>query len=832
MSVPETDVSAVCAPRSIFSNGIFEGETPFDYPVTLLTFQLAFLSIMSLSMQELLRPLGQNRYICNLVGGILLGPSFLGHFAPELLEKYLLPERGKENLMMVVEMGMRFWYLLFGAQIHIGPMMKKMTRKAALIGSSALAAPILLCYPVTFLINKLVPTTMHCTVKPVFLIMSSIMTNISVIAGNIIDHQLLDTDLGNTAMSTAIFTTIVSYFPISFLLWVVPNEGKAHDVHWRVLSGAVLIVFLCFIVRPIFNWFAQKMPNEEDVKEQHVCGVLLGALLASFVSEAIGAHRMFGVYTYGLMLPHCALTTVVTKRLEDFNTMLLMPPLFAVIGNHIHLQSMFTSPKHWTLVLILVVMYLGKVGFTALTASHYNMTKKEGLLLGVLMSSKGILDILLANWFATRKLVGEEAGEMAIIMVSIVTTNLAIGPIVSFLYKRPTLLLHLDCRSIQELKPNSELRIVGCVYDKENSLSLMNLVQATHATKTSPISLSVLHLVHTTTRDSTMQQQGFENSGFFHEHPSSSVAEAMKTHRWADHINTNLQMKLSSYSTMPDHIIHAAESVRAAMIIIPFNTRRSLSSVPSDTVRSINVSVLEKAPSSVGMFVDLCFPRVSTTFHHVVVLYFGGPDDRETLSYASRMAEQEPTRLTVVRFLPTSVVVSTNPLSSTMMTEDDLCIHRFRSTAEGKLWLTYIEKFVNCGADIISAIQGMNKIHDLFMVGRRHSPATARLFSGMEAWSDYHELGLIGDLLVSPDFLAQAVLVVQQHTWAEDYQVEGDGRESVHGLHSQGQNNCYDLHGHSNDNVPLHHRSQNLAITHQEVQFDEYGWNWNLRAGF
>lgn len=139
--------------------------------------------------------------------------------------------------MMVVEMGMRFWYLLFGAQIHIGPMMKKMTRKAALIGSSALAAPILLCYPVTFLINKLVPTTMHCTVKPVFLIMSSIMTNISVIAGNIIDHQLLDTDLGNTAMSTAIFTTIVSYFPISFLLWVVPNEGKAHDVHWRVLSG-------------------------------------------------------------------------------------------------------------------------------------------------------------------------------------------------------------------------------------------------------------------------------------------------------------------------------------------------------------------------------------------------------------------------------------------------------------------------------------------------------------------------------------------------------------------------------------------------------------------
>ncbi|KAF3791094.1 Cation/H(+) antiporter 15 [Nymphaea thermarum] len=822
---------------SVSTNGIFEGEMPLNFFLPRLAFQVAFISFLNLAMQELLRPLGQSRYIASLIAGLLLGPSFLGHFAPELVDKYLFPESGRQALQVVVQVGVRFWYFLFGAQIHIGPMLKKMTSKARWIGTTSLMAPLLLCYPIASLVNKIVPATMHCDIKPLFLGMYFVMTNVSVIAGNVIDHELLDTDLGSTAMSSAIFIAIASALPINGILWLVPVEGKPYDAHWRVLCGTAFVAFLCFVARPIINWIVQHTQNEEDVKEHHVCGVLLGALVASVVTESIGAHITFGAFTYGLMMPHCALTTVVTKRLEDFNTMVLMPPFFAVIGLTIKLQSMFTSPKDWTLVLILFILYLGKISFIGLAASRYNMPKNEGLLLGVLMSSKGILDIMLVTWSTGKRLNGADGGEFSILMVGIVVTNLIIGPTVSFLYKRPTLQLHRGCRSIQELKPNSELRILSCVYDHETVPALINVVHATPGTKMSPVNISILHLVHATTRDSTMQQQSFETGGFFRGHDSGSVAEAMKMHKWTNGTTTNLQTKLSSYSTMPEHIVHAAESGRATITIIPFHMRRVVGShigVSNDTVRNINVTVLEKAPCSVGVFVDLaCAGATTKPFQNVVVLYFGGHDDRETLSYASRMAEQEPTRLTVVRFLPPPDAASTPPPYSSFVNEDDLCIHRFRSMAEGKLWITYTEKFVSCGADMVTAVQGMNKIHDLFMVGRRHGPATARMLSGLEAWSEYPELGTVGDLLVSPDFSAQAVLVMQQHTWAEDYEVElGDGRESVHDLHSQEQGYRYVLHDQSKDSAPLRHRAHNSAIAHNEVQFDEFGWNWNLRAGF
>lgn len=194
--------------------------------------------------------------------------------------------------------------------------------------------------------------------------------------------------------------------------------------------------------------------------------------------------------------------------------------------------------------------------------------------------------------------------------------------------------------------------------------------------------------------------------------------------------------------------------------------------------------MLANSPCSVGVLVDRGL-NVSTRLaanqvsHNIVVLFFGGPDDREALSYAWRMSEHPGISLTVMRFVPgedaNEHVLQPNgdlkdPGMLAVETEngrdkqlDEEIINNFRIKNDNDESVFYTEKVVNNGEETVEVIRSMDNVHDLFIVGRGQgmiSPLTA----GLTDWSECPELGAIGDLLASSDFAATvSVLVVQQY---------------------------------------------------------------------
>lgn len=71
--------------------------------------------------------------------------------------------------------------------------------------------------------------------------------------------------------------------------------------------------------------------------------------------------------------------------------------------------------------------------------------------------------------------------------------------------------------------------------------------------------------------------------------------------------------------------------------------------------RTMTQRILKEAPCTVGVLVDRGFgseEQVGSTdeAYRVCVVFFGGPDDREALELAGRMAEHPRVRVTVVRF--------------------------------------------------------------------------------------------------------------------------------------------------------------------------------------
>ncbi|CAK9173195.1 unnamed protein product [Ilex paraguariensis] len=378
------------------------------------------------------------------------------------------------------------------------------------------------------------------------------------------------------------------------------------------------------------------------------------------------------------------------------------------------------------------------------------------------------------------------------VLVAVVMTGI-ITPIVTTIYKPARKFVPYKRRTIQRTKPDSEFRVLVCIHTPRNVPTIINLLEASHPTKNSPICVYMLHLVELTGRASAMlvvhntRKSGRPALNRTQAQSESIIKAFDNFEQHVGCVSVQPLTAISPYSTMHEDICNVAEDKRVAFIIIPFHKQQTVDGgmeATNPAFRSINQNVLANAPCSVGILVDRGLNRstrltANQVSHHIAVLFFGGPDDREALAYAWRMSEHPGINLTVMRFLPgddaaeSTVEAScerNDPRVLTVVTDSDRekqldedYINEFRARTSSNDSIVYTEKAVNHGEETVAAIRSIENIHDLFIVGRGQgmiSPLTA----GLTDWSECPELGAIGDLLASSDFSAAvSVLVVQQY---------------------------------------------------------------------
>ena len=362
----------------------------------------------------------------------------------------------------------------------------------------------------------------------------------------------------------------------------------------------------------------------------------------------------------------------------------------------------------------------------------------------------------------------------------------AATPLAAAVHRPPRQLLPYKRRTILRSRPDSELRVLACVHSTRNVPSIISILEVSHPSKRSPIFVYALHLVELTGRESAMlavhEKESHHHNNHHHlnkaQAQSEQITHAFETYeQHAGGVSIQPATAMSAYSNMHEDVCSLAEEKRVALIILPFHKQQTVDGgmeVTNPGMRTVNQEVLGSAPCSVGVLVDRGLggtARVAAgqhAAHHVALLFFGGPDDREALAYAWRMAGHPGISLTVVRFLyggeearkSESAVVDVGRSEKEL---DEEIIKEFRVKNVSDESVVYVERVVRDGEETVAAIRGMDNIHDLYVVGRgqgRSSPLT----DGLTEWSECPELGVIGDLLASPDFGATAsVLVVQQY---------------------------------------------------------------------
>ncbi|KAM1748758.1 hypothetical protein ACFX12_009708 [Malus domestica] len=811
------------------SSGLLQGDNPLNFAFPLLIVQTTLIIVVSRFLAFLLKPLRQPKVIAEIAGGILLGPSAFGR-NKDYLHK-IFPSWSTPILETVASIGLLFFLFLVGIELDLSSIRRRSGRSSFGIALAGISVPFLCGIGVAVILRRTIDGADKVGFSQfvVFMGVSLSITAFPVLARILAELKLLTTRVGETAMAAAALNDVAAWILLALAVAFAGDGVGGHKKSplvsvWVLLSGVAFVAFMMVVIRPAMNWVARRSSPEQDaVDEAYICLTLAGVMVSGFITDLIGIHSIFGAFVFGLTIPkEGQFADRLIVRTEDFVSGLLLPLYFASSGLKTDVAKIHGAEAWGLLVLVISIACAGKILGTFVVAMAFMFRARESLTLGVLMNTKGLVELIVLNIGKEKKVLNDET--FAILVLMALFTTFITSPLVMAIYKPARDISVRTHRKLCDLSTTEsfkdELRVLACVHGPANVPSLISLIESVRSDKKAQLKLFLMHLVELTERSSSiiMVQRARKNGfPFFNRLGggpwSHGAVSAFKAYSQLGRVSVRPTTAISALSTMYEDICHVADDQRVTMIILPFHKQwmregdnHEATEVVGHGWRGVNQRVLQTAPCSVAVLVDRGFgntgaqtPRPSTTVtRRVCIVFFGGPDDREALEFGGRMAEHPTVKVTVVKFVEkegmenNGIMLKPSPSKSTENSYcfstakmdrkkekelDEEAVAEFRSKWHGKA--EYIVKVA--ANNIVEGVLeiGRSRDHDLLIVGKGRfpSPMVAEL---ADRHAEHAELGPIGDILASSSQgVVSSVLVIQQYDVA--HAVEAPVSKVLHG---------------------------------------------------
>lgn len=403
-----------------------KAETHPEKPDVLLHVLLALVTVLivSLVLGRVFVRLGQPRVIGEVVGGILLGPSLLGRIAPPA-QHFLLPDVVAPFLGVLAQLGVILYMFLVGLELNASRLRSRAHTTVAISHASIVLPFLLGAILALVLYRELAPAGVPFTSFALFMGVAMAITAFPVLARILTDQRMDKTELGVVALSCAAADDLTAWCLLAFVVGVA--RAQVSSGLTVTLLALAYMALMFGLVRPLaVRWLGHG--SEDRVTPAVVGWVLAALLLSALATEAIGVHAVFGSFLLGAVIPHdSAIARVFTRSLEDVVSILLLPAFFAFTGMRTQI-GLVTGLEQWLICgLIIVVATVGKFGGTLLAAHLTGMDWRTSAALGILMNTRGLMELIVLNIGLDLKVISPTLFAMMVLMALV--TTLATTPI-------------------------------------------------------------------------------------------------------------------------------------------------------------------------------------------------------------------------------------------------------------------------------------------------------------------------------------------------------------------------------------------------------------------
>ena len=174
------------------------------------------------------------------------------------------------------------------------------------------------------------------------------------------------------------------------------NAGTGLTALYVLLVCTGWTLFLIYDVRPALLWIVRRSGSLESGPSQSMVALTLFLVLASaFFTDVIGVHPIFGGFLIGLICPHEGGFAIrLTEKIEDLVAVLFLPLYFALSGLNTNI-GLLNGGIVWSYVIgTIAIAFFAKITGSALAARVNGLVWRESFTVGVLMSCKGLVELI------------------------------------------------------------------------------------------------------------------------------------------------------------------------------------------------------------------------------------------------------------------------------------------------------------------------------------------------------------------------------------------------------------------------------------------------------
>ena len=382
---------------------------------------LLLLLICARLFGRLFKALGFQEIIGEILGGLLIG-----------LTSLVMPNK---ELNGIVELAVFLLIFAAGLEMNLKDIFSALRKKALICALTS--------FIISFTAGMVVSVIIDLNMIPAMVVgLCFAITAMPVAVSFLQNLKIMDSQVGHLIMGSVVVIDIAALL----FLGITFDMEKTNTIFEFIKTFSIKTFKMAFffIAIMLVNKFLRSEISRANTTEkvfnklisylgkEAVFGMGVVFVLGfSTLSEALGFHFIIGAFFGGLLLNKDIIGTPaflsMNRTLGAVTNHFLTPIFFAYIGLHFSIEAF----NEWKLLLIIMaVAFSSKIFGSWMGGRLARFTNKESLQVGIILNSRGVLDLIVANLAYSK---GYINSDIFSILIFLGVSSVIINP---FLYRR------------------------------------------------------------------------------------------------------------------------------------------------------------------------------------------------------------------------------------------------------------------------------------------------------------------------------------------------------------------------------------------------------------
>jgi Kef-type K+ transport system membrane component KefB len=380
--------------------------------------------------------LRQPRVVGEVIAGLLLGPSFLGHFFPQVSALVFNPVAATP-ITILSQIGLILLMFQIGSEFEFGQLRTERNKRAVVsIAIASVAVPLACGFALGQVTAPILAGNIDALTYSLFVAIALAITAVPVLGRILREYDMNKSDVGVIAISAAAANDVVGWVLLAGVSAFASAQFSLGQSGLQLAGLAALFLAFWFVGRPATDWLVRRFPIKDDALPTALMAIVIGLIfLAGIATQKLGIFTIFGGFLVGLLFHrHHAFVEAWRTQVGQFVLIFFLPVFFTYTGlrtNILGIEGL--SNWLWCGAFIAVAM-AAKIVPVFFAARLAGVSGAQASILGVLMNTRGLMELIVLNVGLSLGFLPQNVFSMLVLMA--VVTTVMTGPLLQVLLHR------------------------------------------------------------------------------------------------------------------------------------------------------------------------------------------------------------------------------------------------------------------------------------------------------------------------------------------------------------------------------------------------------------